>query len=529
MGITNILKSKQYQDEINRLAGQNQQLNSILTLKSNELEKLTSENQRLNTILFPKTQEIDELKQQKIDVFRQIQNLNQQKNNISQELKNYEKIKESLKSEIEALKIERKQKEAELIPLDDALLYQDFGLYTPMYNLMNSEAYKDRISVIRAEQKSMIKDNTAAYFSTFLTYNNSRSQGNKLVSDNVKQILRAFNNECEAIISKVKFNNVESIRKRINKSYDDLNKLNAKMQVSISPKYLDLKLQEMNLCYEYEMKKQEEKEEQKRIREEQKEYQKLQHEIEEARKSSQKEKAHYQNALHRVEVQMQSVSGTELTILEEQRAEIEQQLHTIENEMKQIDYREANQRAGYVYIISNIGSFGENIYKIGMTRRLNPMDRVDELGDASVPFKFDVHAMIFSEDAPALETALHKAFDDKKVNMVNTRREFFHVTLEEIEEVVRKNFDNYVEFTKLPNAEQYRESEMIRRKRGLNPLTYQTADVINQDTTPLENTAPESTPPKKYLHTKWGTYEMPEKYVINFKHGERHDLTRIDK
>ena len=465
MGITNILKSKQYQDEINRLAGQNQQLNSILTLKSNELEKLTSENQRLNTILFPKTQEIDELKQQKIDVFRQIQNLNQQKNNISQELKNYEKIKESLKSEIEALKIERKQKEAELIPLDDALLYQDFGLYTPMYNLMNSEAYKDRISVIRAEQKSMIKDNTAAYFSTFLTYNNSRSQGNKLVSDNVKQILRAFNNECEAIISKVKFNNVESIRKRINKSYDDLNKLNAKMQVSISPKYLDLKLQEMNLCYEYEMKKQEEKEEQKRIREEQKEYQKLQHEIEEARKSSQKEKAHYQNALHRVAVQMQSVSATELTILEEQRAEIEQQLHTIENEMKQIDYREANQRAGYVYIISNIGSFGENIYKIGMTRRLNPMDRVDELGDASVPFKFDFHAMIFSEDAPALETALHKAFDDKKVNMVNTRREFFHVTLEEIEEVVRKNFDNYVEFTKLPNAEQYRESEMIRRKR----------------------------------------------------------------
>ena len=188
MGITNILKSKQYQDEINRLAGQNQQLNSILTLKSNELEKLTSENQRLNTILFPKTQEIDELKQQKIDVFRQIQNLNQQKNNISQELKNYEKIKESLKSEIEALKIERKQKEAELIPLDDALLYQDFGLYTPMYNLMNSEAYKDRISVIRAEQKSMIKDNTAAYFSTFLTYNNSRSQGNKLVSDNVANL-----------------------------------------------------------------------------------------------------------------------------------------------------------------------------------------------------------------------------------------------------------------------------------------------------------------------------------------------------
>ncbi len=197
-------------------------------------------------------------------------------------------------------------------------------------------------------------------------------------------------------------------------------------------RYLDLKLQEMNLCYEYAMKKQEEKEEQKRIREEQKEAQKLQREIEEARKSSQKEKTHYQNALHRIEVQMESVNGTERTILEERRTEIQQQLNNIEEEIKQIDYREANQRAGYVYIISNIGSFGKDIYKIGMTRRLEPMDRVDELGDASVPFKFDVHAMIFSDDAPALEAALHRAFDDRKVNMVNTRREFFHVTLKNI-------------------------------------------------------------------------------------------------
>lgn len=213
----------------------------------------------------------------------------------------------------------------------------------------------------------------------------------------------------------------EIIRKRIIKSCEDLNKLNSKMQISVSPGYLDLKLQEMNLCYEYAMKKQEEKEEQKRIREEQREAQKSQREIEE--------------------------------------------------ELKQIDYREANQRAGYVYIISNIGSFGENIYKIGMTRRLDTMDRVDELGDASVPFRFDVHAMIFSDDAHVLEAALHRAFDDRKVNMVNTRREFFHVTLEEIEEVVRKNYDKTVEFTKLPNAEQYRESQMIRKGLGQAPLS----------------------------------------------------------
>ena len=118
-----------------------------------------------------------------------------------------------------------------------------------------------------------------------------------------------------------------------------------------------------------------------------------------------------------------------------------------------------------MYVISNIGSFGENIYKIGMTRRLDPQDRVDELGDASVPFRFDVHAMIFSEDAPALEAALHNAFEDKKVNLVNNRKEFFNVTLDEIEKVVKENYDKTVDFIKLPEAEQYRESMMIRKHK----------------------------------------------------------------
>ena len=144
------------------------------------------------------------------------------------------------------------------------------------------------------------------------------------------------------------------------------------------------------------------------------------------------------------------------------KKEIENQLVEIEKALQNIDYREANQRAGYVYIISNIGAFGENIYKIGMTRRLDPQDRVDELGDASVPFNFDVHAMIFSDDAPALENALHHAFEDRKVNMVNQRREFFNVTLDEIKDVVKKNFDKTVEFIDIPDAEQYRVSQKMK-------------------------------------------------------------------
>lgn len=498
MGITDVFKASQFK---------------------NEAERLTEENRYLRSLMTPEMQN-------SINLRNEIQQLNFAKQNAINELEKIKQDCETRKREISSLDAQIMQKRNTLVILDDEALYQDFGLYTPVYNLMNSQAYKDKLAVVREKQKNLIKNNSAAYFPTNFTYNNSLAQGKKLVADNVKQILRAFNNECEAIIDKVKFNNVESIRKRIIKSCEDLNKLNSKMNISISPSYLDLKLQEMNLCYEYAMKKQEEKEEAKRIREEQKEAQKLQREIEEARKTSEKERSHYKNALRRIETQMQHVSGTELAMLEERRTEIQQQISSIEEELRQIDYREANQRAGYVYIISNIGSFGKDIYKIGMTRRLDPTDRVDELGDASVPFRFDIHAMIFSDDAPALEAALHRAFDNKKVNMVNTRREFFHVTLEEIEEVVRKNFDKTVEFTKIPSAEQYRESQIIRRNLGLEELSYAEADSLLYSPAPnIENTV--SAPPvqldpsKEYLHTKWGIYEMPEPYTIKLTYGPR--------
>ena len=136
----------------------------------------------------------------------------------------------------------------------------------------------------------------------------------------------------------------------------------------------------------------------------------------------------------------------------------------LDTTLKDIDYREANQKAGYVYIASNIGAFGENIFKIGMTRRLNPQDRIDELGGASVPFKFDVHAMIFTDNAPALETALHRAFDNRKVNMTNNRKEFFNVTLDEIKQVVLENYDKTVDFVDIPSAQQYRETLKIKEK-----------------------------------------------------------------
>ena len=237
------------------------------------------------------------------------------------------------------------------------------------------------------------------------------------------------------------------------------------MKISISQSYLNAKVKELRLAFEYRQKKQEEKEEQKAARAEQREQARLQKEIDEQRKKFEKEQSHYQTAFEKLQLQIeQNPDNADLLKKKEQ---LENHLSDIDKALSDIDYRQANMRAGYVYVISNIGAFGENIYKIGMTRRLDPQDRIDELGDASVPFNFDVHAMIFSDDAPALEAALHRAFEDRKLNMVNQRREFFNVTLDEIKEVIRQNFDKTVEFVDVPNAEQYRVSQKLRTEKKL--------------------------------------------------------------
>ncbi len=231
------------------------------------------------------------------------------------------------------------------------------------------------------------------------------------------------------------------------------------MGIAVTARYVELKLIELRLMHEYQVKKQQEKEEAKEARARQREEAKVRKEMEEERKKLEKEQSHYQNALNKLNQQIAAASSdADRTALEEKKLELESHLSDIVQQISDVDYRAANQRAGYVYIISNIGAFGEGVYKIGMTRRLDPMERVDELGDASVPFNFDVHAMIFSDDAPSLETALHTAFADRKINFVNQRREFFRVSLDEIKEVVRKNYDKTVEFVDVPPAAQYRES-----------------------------------------------------------------------
>lgn len=347
---------------------------------------------------------------------------------------------------------------AQLVQTEEELNLQSFGVYKPRYDLMRADDYRARLMEIRAQQKEMIKSKTAVTGLTNWTVNNNAAQGRKMVSDMQKLLLRAFNSECDDVIEHVRYSNLEASEKRITSSKDAISKLGTIMGISITPAYYRLKIEELYLAFEYQQKKQAEKEEQKEARARMREEAKLAKEIEEERKKLEKEQRHYQNALHKIDAQLAGASDADRADLEQKRAELVHQLQKIDQAFKDVDYREANQRAGYVYVISNIGAFGENVYKIGMTRRLDPMERVDELGDASVPFDFDVHAMIFSEDAPKLEAALHNAFADRKLNFVNQRREFFRVTLDEIKAVVRANFDKTVEFEDFPPAEQYRQS-----------------------------------------------------------------------
>lgn len=448
------------EEAYNAIYERNKSLEDDLEGKNNELCLLANENESLKKECegLIKYRGLLDLEYEKTRILSDIEG---KKNEFNEELAKYIDNISRRKSEVEDLNKEIDEKRKQIIMLDDTILLQEFGLYEPIFDFANSEIYKAKLYAIREEQKSLIREDRAAFCKKEWTVDGSLARGKIFTKRNVKQIIRSFNNECDILVSKVKFNNVEAYIHKMVKSYDDLNKLNEPNCISISQSYLNLKLQELRLAYEYALKKQREKEEQRAIREQMREEAKLMEEIEQKRKEVLKELSHYNKQIAKVDELLSKAPNDEKEYLNQKKEYIEERLSELDREIKEMDYREANKKAGYVYIISNIGAFGENVYKIGMTRRLEPMDRIDELSNASVPFKFDVHAMIFSDDAPKLEAALHRAFDDKKINMVNNRKEFFRVGLDEIEDVVKRNYEKAVEFCKMPSAEQYRETIKI--------------------------------------------------------------------
>ena len=391
-----------------------------------------------------------------------LEGLNKTQQSKEREIKSLEDKIIALSKKFDDLEKEIQEKKQLVVFLEEEKTIQEFGLYSPLYDAMSSESIKAKLENCREQQKALIKNDRACSFPTNWTVNGNAAQGKKMIKDNVKQILRSFNTECESIIDKVKFNNLSAISDRIQRSYEALNKMNVVMNISILPSYLRLKQEELRLVFEYARQKETEKEAERQNREELREQKKLALEIKKAREKLEKEATHFEIAIAELRLK------TETTLDDSEKSkylakiqELETKLADINREKMDVDYRERNTRAGYVYVISNIGAFGEGVYKIGVTRRLEPLERVNELGDASVPFKFDVHCMIFSEDAPKLELALHQAFDESKLNKVNQRREFFKVPLNAIEKVIRENYNDTFEMKPIPAAEEFRISQKI--------------------------------------------------------------------
>ena len=413
---------------------------------------MQAEIERLNGLLLPEQRDVEKLNLQIAALKDGIDQLDQviQKKN--------EQIAQLTKSanELNSRTIEM-QKQIAVYDVEINML--EYGLYKPTFEFANSDLYKDALSKLREKQKNCIKDDDASYGNTNWTVNGSAAEGRKMVNSYKKLLLRAFNVECDDIVANVKVSNLDRSIERITKISEQISKLGKSMSIGISPGYVRMKIDEVKLALDYQQKKQEEKERQKELRQQEREEARVLKEIEEERKRLKKEQAHYKNALDAVLAQIEK-NGESAELLEK-KTQLESQIDDTAKAIEDVDYRDANRKAGYVYVISNIGAFGENVYKIGMTRRLDPQERVDELGDASVPFGFDIHAMIFTEDAPGLEAALHNAFESKKVNKINTRREFFAVTLDEIKAEVRKNFDKTVEWVDISEAEQYRQSLLL--------------------------------------------------------------------
>lgn len=352
----------------------------------------------------------------------------------------------ALQDEYEALK-------SLVVETREVMLLQEVGLYEYSHPLDSSAHFKDALKELQAEMKSAIKAGHAVAGTDRWAINGSQKEGAKMVSDFCKLLLRAYNTEADNLVRSMKPYGKDAAVKRLEKLRTSISKLAATMKIEVSDQYHDMKVRELELTSDYKAKLAEEKEHEREERARLREEAAAQKEFERAQAKLEKERAHYQTALEALRAKGDGSAA----------ADAEAKLEEIAAALQGVIDRAANIRAGYVYVISNIGAFGDRVVKIGMTRRLEPMDRVRELGDASVPYRFDVHCIVFSDDAVGLESALHRKFAERRLNHVNLRREFFFVTPLEVRDALEDLRGELLSFTETPEALEWHQSEHIRQ------------------------------------------------------------------
>lgn len=433
---------------------------SIHALRA-ELDKKTDQLSKLTIMGRQLVEEVKELRSQRESMLTRIDELGlfsiveleakkqEVEREIAQQTARMERERAAAATSLAELTRELQAVRAALVETDELSLLQEVGVYQYRHPLTDAVSYQKALSEIESAIKSMVKkDGGAVLATTSWLVNDSVAQGRKMVSDFSKLMLRAFNAEADNLVRGMKPFKLDSALDRLAKTSETIARLGKTMNIRISEDYYQLRVREFELTSDFLQKQAEEKEIERAERERMREERKAQQEIERERVRLEKERKHYTNA---IEALVRNGDETAADRLRKQLTDVDQAL-------QDIDYRAANIRAGYVYVISNVGSFGERMVKIGMTRRLDPMDRIRELSDASVPFNFDVHAVFFSKDAVAIEAEMHTRFSSVRVNAVNRRREFFRASPSEVKRHLGELAGELLEFTEVPEALEYRQS-----------------------------------------------------------------------
>jgi len=359
-----------------------------------------------------------------------------------------------LQSQSAGLQAELTELQSQVIETRETAILQEVGVYQYRHPLDDAPAYKAKLGEISTKIKEAVKAGTAVSGSQNWTVNGSAREGAKMVKEFSKLMLRAYNNEADNAVRSMKPYALDSAIARLTKARETISKLGGTMHITVTDPYHVLRVAELELTADFLAKvaeeKQRDQEERARLREEGI----AQREFEREKERLLKEHAHYKEAAAQLRA-----NGDH-----EKADEAQAKLVEIKEAIDGVNERAANIRAGYVYVISNLGAFGPDMVKIGMTRRQVPMDRVRELGDASVPFHYDIHGFVFSDDAVSLETKLHQELADFRVNYVNMRREFFRVHPAKIHDILVALGESILNWTEEAEALEWRQSETTRKE-----------------------------------------------------------------
>jgi hypothetical protein len=384
-----------------------------------------------------------------VNIETEVQRLSNVQIMLLQEIQKLENTLVDLRNEVGVLQFERDLQEA--------------GWYKPRYNFDTSSEIKNKIESTRGLQKVLIKDGQAIFAKVEWTIGGSKSEGKKLIQRIIKMGLAAFNVQADNVILTASILNGERSEEKLAKIRDNVNKLLEPSHCEIKEEFYRLKVEELHLALEYQEKLRLEKEEQRRIKLMMQEEEKVRKELERIQKEAEQEEKAFESALKKARIEIETASETEKAEMMDKIKALEADLEAAHSKKDRALSQAQLTKSGHVYVVSNIGSFGDDVYKIGMTRRLDPIDRIKELSDASVPFDFDVHAMIYSKDAPHLENVLHDRFNSKRVNRVNVRKEFFNVNIGEIAQACHE-LGVPVSFTMLAEAAEFKASNYVEKK-----------------------------------------------------------------